>query len=67
MISLWNAIGEDLKTETNPLAGTYAKGGYNSGYFLRWSVRKGFVVIPYLDQDLIDDFGYVEAKVINDS
>src|SRR5687768_15033715 len=53
MLSLWDSIGEDLKTEKNELAGTFLKGGYNSGYFLRWSVAKGFVVVPYFDQNLI--------------
>jgi hypothetical protein len=66
VIALWNAIGEDLKTEKNPLAGTYVKGG-DSGYFLRWSPRKGFVVIPYFDQNLITDYGYGQVNFIDSS
>src|SRR4030095_386108 len=67
MISLWNAIGEDLKNEQNKLAGTYVKGGYSSGYLLRWSLRKGFVVIPYFDQNLITDFGYGSVSYVDSS
>ena len=67
MLSLWDSIGEDLKTEKNELAGTVVKGGYNSGYFLRWSVSKGFVVVPYFDQNLIVDYGYGRVTVVDES
>jgi len=67
MISLWNAIGEDLKNDQNELAGTYVKEGNSSGYFLRWSLRKGFVVIPYFDQNLITDFGYGSVRYVDSS
>src|SRR5947207_12638577 len=67
MLTLWKSIGEDLKREKNDLAGTYVKGGYNSGYFLRWSIEKGFVVIPYFDQNLITDFGYGKVTFVNGS
>jgi hypothetical protein len=64
---LWDAIGEDLKTEREGLAGTYLKGGYNAGYFFRWSVGKGYILIPYFDQSLITDFSYGAVKVVNAS
>lgn len=67
VLALWDAIGDDLKIEQNNLAGTFVKGGYNSGYFLRWSVKKGFLVIPYFDQNLITDFGYGKVTIVNDS
>jgi len=67
MLSLWDAIGEDLKTEKNDLAGTFLTGGYNSGYFLRWSVAKGFVVVPYFDQNLITDYGYGTVTSVDNS
>lgn len=66
MLSLWDSIGEDLKTDKNDLAGTYVKGG-NSGFFLRWSVAKGFVVVPYFDQNLITDYGYGKVTLVDDS
>jgi hypothetical protein len=67
LLSLWDSIGEDLKTETNGLAGTYVKGGYDWGYFLRWSTKKGFVVIPYYDQSLITDYGYGKVNFVDNS
>ena len=70
MLRLWESIGEDLKTGRNGLAGTYVKDGYNAGYFLRWSVNKGYVLVPYFDQNLITDFSYgsvdfVDASEVN--
>lgn len=65
--SRWNEIGEDLKTEKNPLAGTYAELGYGSGYFLRWSTNKGFILVPYYDQSLIADFSYGKVEITPDS
>jgi hypothetical protein len=67
MQSLWEIIGQDLKTEQNQLAGTYVKGGYSAGYFLRWSVGKGFILIPYFDQNLITDFSYGKVDVFDSS
>ena len=67
LLSLWNSIGEDLVTDENPLAGTYVKDGYNSGYFLRWSSRKGFIVIPYFDQNLITNYGYGKVNFVDES
>lgn len=64
VLQLWESIGDELKTERNPLAGTYVKGGYQSGYFLRWSTRR-FVVIPYFDQNLITDFGYGKVDFVD--
>ena len=66
LTALWTEIGEDLETDQNELSGTYFKGG-DSGFFLRWSVKKGFVVIPYWDQSLITDFGYGTVKFLNRS
>jgi hypothetical protein len=65
MVQLWESIGEDLKTEQNGLAGTYFKGGYSAGYFFRWSVNKGYVLIPYFDQNLIGDFSFGKVTVID--
>lgn len=67
LLALWNSIGDDLKNDKNPFAGTYVKGGYNWGYFLRWSTNKGFVVVPYFDQNLITDYGYGNVKFIDPS
>ncbi|HEY8224920.1 MAG TPA: hypothetical protein VIG25_06565 [Pyrinomonadaceae bacterium] len=64
MLALWNSIGEDLKTDSNALSGTYVKGG-DSGYFLRWSTI-GFVVIPYFDQHLITDYGYGKVALVDE-
>lgn len=61
MLQFWDSIGEDLKTEQNKLAGTFVKGGYDAGYFFRWSINKGYVLIPYFDQNLITDFSYGKA------
>jgi hypothetical protein len=58
MLALWDSIGKEVETEPNPLAGTYFKGGYDAGYFLRWSTNKGFVLIPYFDENLITDYSY---------
>ena len=66
LLDLWDSIGEDLKTDGNDLAGTYVKGG-DSGYFFRWSIAKGFVVIPYFDQNLITDYGYGKVTFVDDS
>ena len=66
LLSLWNSIGEDLIGERNDLAGTYVHGG-NWGFFLRWSVAKGFVVIPYFDQNLISDYGYGKVTLVDES
>ena len=67
LLELWESIGKDLETNTHKLAGTYVKGGYNWGYFLRWSPPKGFIVIPYFDQNLITDFGYGKVSMADDS
>jgi hypothetical protein len=63
LLKLWNEIGEDVQNDSHALAGTYVKGGYSAGYFLRWTLNKGFVVIPYFDQNLIGDFGYGTVTV----
>ena len=39
----------------------------DSGYLLRWSVNKGFVVIPFFDQNLITDYGYGTVIFANNS
>lgn len=67
MLQLWDSIGEDLKTERNELAGTYVKGGYDAGYFFRWSIRKGYVLVPYFDQNLITDFSFGSVTFVNTS
>jgi hypothetical protein len=67
MLQLWDSIGEDLKTEQNKLAGTFVKGGYDAGYFFRWSIGKGYVLIPYFDQSLITDFSYGKATLVGNA
>jgi hypothetical protein len=67
MLQLWESIGEDLKTERNELAGTYVKSGYSAGYFFRWSVNKGYVLIPYFDQSLITDFSFGKVTFVDSS
>jgi hypothetical protein len=67
LLELWDSIGKDLETNTHQLAGTYVKGGYEWGYFLRWSPNKGFIVIPYFDQNLITDFGYGKVSIADES
>lgn len=67
MLRLWDSIGEDLKTERNELAGTYVKGGYSAGYFFRWSTGKGYVLIPYFDQNLITDFSFGRVTFVDTS
>jgi len=64
MLFLWNSIGEDLKTEKNELAGTFVKGG-RAGFFLRWSVAKGFVVVLYYDENLVMDYGYGNVTLVD--
>jgi hypothetical protein len=66
MLSLWDSIGKELETEQNGLAGTYFKGGYDAGYFLRWS-SKNFILIPYFDEDLITDFSYGSVSFVDSS
>lgn len=66
LLNLWNEIGDDLQHHPHALAGTYVKGGYSAGYFLRWTLNKGFVVIPYFDQNLIGDFGFGTVTVDHD-
>lgn len=63
----WDEIGEDLKTETNSFAGTYIESGYESGFLLRWSTKKGFVLIPYYDESMISDFSYGKVEITKDS
>jgi len=65
--SRWNEIGEDVKTEKNPLTGTYAELGSESGYFLRWSTKKGFILIPYFDQSMVVDYSYGKVVITPDS
>ena len=67
LLELWNSIGKDLQNNSSKLAGTYVKGGHSWGYFLRWSPNKGFIVIPYFDQNLITDFGYGKVSIADDS
>jgi hypothetical protein len=67
LLQLWDSIGEDLKTEQNELAGTYVKGGYSAGYFFRWSINKGYVLVPYFDQNLITDFSYGKVAFVDNS
>lgn len=64
---LWKEIGEDLKTDRNAFSSTYISLGYGSGYFLRWSVNKGFILILYYDQSMVFDFSYGKVKVENNS
>ena len=66
LLELWDSIGKDLQSKPSKLAGTYVKGGHSWGYFLRWS-NKGFIVIPYFDQNLITDFGYGKVSIADDS
>lgn len=66
IIEKWGEIGRDLETETNPLAGTFGDIGYESGYMLRWSINKGFILIPYWDQSLISDFSYGKVEITPD-
>ena len=67
LLDLWESIGKDLEKPDHRLAGTYVKLDYNSGYFLRWSVTKGFIVVPYFDENLITDFGYGSVRVVSES
>jgi hypothetical protein len=67
METLWNEIGEDLKIEQNDFAGTYVNLGYESGYFLRWTLNKGFILIPYFDQNYIQDFSYGKVTFVDSS
>jgi len=66
MPALWDAIGEDLKTEQNKFAGTYFKAG-RGRYFLKWSVQKGFLLIPFYDENLITDFSYGKVTYVDSS
>jgi hypothetical protein len=66
MQTIWKEIGEDLKTEENQFAGTFGETGYQGGYFLRWSVAKGFILIPYFDQNMIADFSYGKVEITKD-
>jgi hypothetical protein len=66
MLSLWESIGEDLKTDQSALVGTYFKGG-DSGFFLRWSTAGGFVIVPYFDQNLIGDYSYGKVTLADES
>lgn len=67
MKKIWKEIGEDLETDKNPLTGTFGERGYQGGYFLRWSVNKGFILIPYYDQNMISDFSYGKVEVTKDN
>lgn len=67
LLELWDSIGKDLQSKPSNIAGTYVKGGHSWGYFLRWSPGKGFIVIPYFDQNLITDFGYGKVTIADDS
>src|SRR5262245_5455873 len=66
LLELWDSIGKDLEANTQKLPGTYVKGGYSHGYFLRWSPNR-FIVIPYFDQNLITDFGYGKTTIADES
>ena len=66
LLEIWNSIGEDLKTESNELAGTYVNGGYSNGYFFRWS-NKEYILIPYYDQNLITDYSYGKVSFVDNS
>ena len=64
--SRWTDIGESLRLENTSFEGTYAKTGYEFGYFLRFSLSKGFILIPYLDENLITDFSYGKVEITKD-
>jgi len=66
MMAVWESMGKELQSEPNTWAGTYFKGGYDAGYFLRWSSTR-FVLIPYFDQDLITDFSYGTVTFVDTS
>lgn len=63
----WEEIGRDLETETDPLAGTFAEIGYEGGYMLRWSTKKGFLLVPYFDQSMIVDYSSGRVEITPDS
>jgi len=56
----WNAIGDSLKTSSNPFAGTYLQDG-NRGYYLRWSPEKGFVYVRYYES-FVEDASYGDVS-----
>src|SRR2546430_489778 len=62
LLSRWSEIGEDLKTNSNPFAGTYEMLGY-VGYFLRWSPDKGFIYVFHSEGLSIIDFSYGQVRV----
>lgn len=62
----WSELGESLATESTGFEGTYAEIGYSSGYFLRFSAKHGFILIPYFDQDLIMDFSSGRVEITKD-
>jgi hypothetical protein len=53
----WRSLGE-APLENKPYAGTFAKPGYELGYFIRISPEKGFVLFCYNDEDMIVDFSF---------
>jgi hypothetical protein len=57
LISRWNQIGEDLKTNNSLVAGTYEEQGYR-GYFIRWSPRAGYVYVYHSEGQFIIGFSY---------
>jgi len=62
LIKLWEEIEVSLKTTSNPYARTYHKEGHR-GYFLRWSLEKGFVFVTYYDGRIIEYFSYGKVSV----
>jgi hypothetical protein len=66
LILRWEEIGNDLRTTTNPLAGTYEQWGYR-GWFLRWSPGKGFVYVFHSEGLSIIDFSYGRVSTTSEA
>lgn len=57
----WEEIGESIKNNSNPFAGTYSQSG-NRGYYFRWSPEKGFVYVYYYE-GFVRDASYGKVLV----
>lgn len=56
MKKLWKQLAKDPKDKY--YSGTFGKIGYEGGYLLRVSSERGFILIPYSDEDKISDYSY---------
>jgi hypothetical protein len=67
MTLLWDKIGQSLTQEKHDVGGTFADAGYEWGYFLRFSPKSGFILIPYWDENMISDYSYGRVELTKDS